>query len=83
MLESFICLRLELLELLLNFYSLVVTIVFQISDSNFWQVFCCLHFSTNLHDFFSIFFPTKIVKLRIFETKKTCWLGEGEFNPTI
>jgi len=37
---------------------------------------------------FSILFPTRIAKLRKFETKKTCWLwaggGQGAgVNPTI
>jgi len=49
----------------------------------FWQVFCCLHFSLNLHYCFSIFFPTNIAKLKKIETKKTWWLGGRSINPTI
>jgi len=30
-----------------------------------------------------IFFPTKLAKLRKFETKKTCWLRWGRVNPII
>jgi hypothetical protein len=88
MLELFMCVILELLELLfklleflLNFYSFrVILFFFKFVITTFWHFFCCLHFSLNLHYFF-IFFPTRIAKLGKFETKKTCWLwggGEGE-----
>jgi hypothetical protein len=65
MLKLFMCLRLELLELFLNFYSLQVTLFFRFMILNFWQVFCCLHFSLNLHYFF-YFFPDKNFQVKKF-----------------
>ncbi len=46
------------------------------------SMFCCLHFSLNLHYFFH-FFPTKIAKLSKFETKKDMLVTRGGGNPTI
>ncbi len=66
MLELFMCLRLELLKLLLNCYSLGVSLFFQISNPNFLASFCCLHFFLTI---FSIFSPITITKLKVFETK--------------
>jgi len=82
MLELFICLILELLELLfklleflLNFHSFkVILFFFKLVITTFWHFFCCLHFSLNLHYFF-IFFPTRIAKLRKFEKKKHVGCG--------
>ncbi len=76
-LELFMCCRLELLELFLNFYSLgVKCIFFKILTSNFGELFYCLHFPLNFHNF-PIFSPIRIAKLRKFKTRKTCWLGWG------
>ncbi len=82
MLEMFMCLRLELLELLLKIYSLGVTFFFKFLILISWQVFYCLHFSLNFQYFFH-FFPIRITKLRKFEINLTCWLGGGGVNPTI
>ncbi len=61
------CLMLELLQLLLIFYSLGVTFFLW----NLWFQFF-FHF-LNLGYFFKNF-PTKIAKLRKLKTKKICWL---------
>jgi hypothetical protein len=63
-LELFMCLMLELLKLLLVFYSLGVTFFFVICDFNFFDnVLCCLHFFLNSHFFFH-FFPNKNCQVR-------------------
>jgi hypothetical protein len=66
MLELFMCLRLELLELLLNVYSLGVIIFFKILIPIVLASFLLFTFSLEFAQFFSIVFPTKIAKLRIF-----------------
>jgi len=68
MLELFMCLMLELLELLLNLYSFMI--------KTFGNCFVFYIFSW-ICTIFSIFFPTRIAKLGKFETKKTCWLWVG------
>jgi hypothetical protein len=64
MLDLFMCVRLKLLELIFNFYLLWVTFFFSNFQSHFFGKFFVVY----------IFFPTKLAKLRKFETKKTCWL---------
>ncbi len=68
MLELFMCLMLELLELLLNLYSFMI--------KAFGNCFVVYIFSW-ICTIFSIFFPTIIAKVGKFETKKTCWLWVG------
>jgi hypothetical protein len=79
-----LCLRSELLKLILHFYSLRVTFFFlfpfpfffKFVISKFSQFFCCLHFNFNFH-IFSIFFPTRITKLEKFKNKKKHVHWEG------
>ncbi len=72
-----LCLRLKLLKLILIFYSLGVTFFsFKFVISSFWQFFCCLHFSLNLHHFFHSF-PNKNYQGRKFWNQKKMWVGEG------
>jgi hypothetical protein len=59
-----------------NLFSLKIVILI------FWKSFLLFTFFWSLH-YFSIFFPTKIAKLRKFETKKYVGcMGGGEY-PTI
>jgi hypothetical protein len=71
MLELFMCWRLDLFELLLNIYSLGVTLFF----SNFWsQCFSkflnYLYIYLNLHYFLQKQFQKRIVNLRKLKWKK-------------
>jgi len=83
MLEFFMCLSFNLLNLFLNFYSLGVAppFFFQFVISKFWQSFCCLHFSLNLHYFFH-FFPNKNCRIRKFRKKKETWWLRGKGGQT-
>jgi hypothetical protein len=73
-LELFMCLRLELLDLILKFYLLGITFFFKLFFIFFWQDnFICM---------FSIF-PNKNCQIKKIQTKKTCSFGEGRVNPTI
>jgi hypothetical protein len=72
-LELFICLMLELLEFILNCYSLRTTFFCKICDFKVLTNFYVFNFFLE----FSLFkknSPTRIAKLKKFETKKTCWL---------
>ncbi len=79
MLELFMCLRLELLELLKKNYSLIVTFFFQICDANFLASFLLFTFSLEFSLFFSFFSLQEFLSLKN--------LGEGGliqlFNPKI
>jgi hypothetical protein len=81
-LKLFMYLMLELLELLLNFYSLGITFFFEIYDFNFFTFFLNLHYVFH-------FFPNKNCQVQKFETKKICMLwgwgggGGGWGNSTI
>jgi hypothetical protein len=66
-LELFMCLMLELLELLLVFYSLGVTFFFVIYDFNFLTMFYVFFY--NLHFFFH-FFPNKNCQVRKIRNQK-------------
>jgi len=78
MLESFMCLMLELFEFMLKFYSLGVTFFLQIQcDFKFLASFLLFTFSFEFAHFFYIFFPTKNSKLGKFERKKNMLIGDG------
>jgi len=74
MLELFMCLMLELLELFLKFYSLGATPFFfwNLWFQNSW-IFFVFYIFHWIFTIFFIFFPTRIAKLRKFETKKKYW----------
>ncbi len=84
MLELFMFLMLELLKVIWNVYSLGLTFLLKFVMSIFWQVFFVAFFFWNFI-IFSIFFPTRVAKLKKFETKK--YVGCGGviqlFKPTI
>jgi hypothetical protein len=69
-LKLFMYLMLELLELLLNFYSLGITFFFEIYDFNFFTFFLNLHYVFH-------FFPNKIAKFRNLKPKKYVCCGGG------
>jgi hypothetical protein len=78
-LKLFMCLKLELLELILKFYLLGISFFFKLFIIVFWQDnFICI---------FSIFFQTRIAKLRKFKPEKHVHLGEARliqlFKPKI
>jgi hypothetical protein len=82
MLELFICLILELLELHLKFYSLWVTFFLWNLWSQIFGNFFLFTFFKNLH-LFSIFIKTRIAKLKKIESKKTMLVGDQGGNPII
>ncbi len=84
MLKLFMCLRLELITFKL--LSIKSNIFFSNLYANFLASFLLFTISFEFAQFFS-FSPTKIVKLRKFETKKHVGWGEGGliqlFKPKI
>jgi len=71
------CLRLELINLIKFFYSLGVTFFL----SNLWfqifGIFFVVYIFFWICKIVSIFFPTRITKLKKIETKKNMLVGEG------
>jgi len=67
----------ELLELLLIFYSLGVTFFFVICGFNFLTTFYVVYIFFRICTIFFIFFPTRIAKLGKFETKKNMLVVRG------
>jgi len=84
MLELFMCLRLELITF--KFLFIKSNICFFKFVCQFFGKFLLFTFSFEFAQFFK-FFPTKIAKLRKFETKKHVGWGEGGliqlFKPKI
>ncbi len=82
MLDLFMCVK-----FIINFLKLLIRgniLFFQISNLIFLASFLLFTFFFEFAKKNSIFFPTRIAKLRKFETKKTCWLGgRGVVNPII
>jgi hypothetical protein len=84
MFKFFMCLKLELLELIKKFYLLGITKKFKFSSPKFRQVFCCLHFPLTLHyafkkksqqEFFKQFYA-KHDKVKLFCLHKMSkWFG--------
>ncbi len=67
-----LCLRLELLKLILNFYSLGVTIFL----FNFLEIILLFTYFLEFTQFFSILLPTRITKLKNLKPKKNMLIGE-------
>jgi predicted PurR-regulated permease PerM len=76
------CLRLELLELLLNFYSLGFYFLNQFFYPNFFASFLLFIFSLNLH-YLVHFFHNKNCQVKKIWNQKNMLVGVGGANPTI
>ncbi len=72
MLELFMCLRLALLDLFLNFYSLEVTFF-----SNFWSQFIVKFFVISIFPSICIMFCIFSQQESLILKKKNGWLGVG------
>jgi len=82
MLNFFMCLRSELLKLLLIFYSLGIRFFFQIFDPKFFASFLLFKIFLEFVLFFQKTFPTIIGKSKKIEIKKMV-VGGGGANPAI
>jgi len=69
--------KVGIIKITFNFLLMGVTTFFSNSWSQLFGKFFVVYIFPWIFIIFSIFFPTKIAKLKKFETKKTCWLGKG------
>jgi len=79
-------LKVGIIRISFNFLSIKSNIFFlKFLIPIFWQIFCCLHFSLNLHYFFH-FFPKKncqVKKIQNFKKHVVGGRGGGGVNPII